>query len=136
MRQLAIASRLCTVHTPRSVTIPKRRRASTVPDLQRCRRSPRGLSAANPRFAYHAVSFDLVNGGTDNVKGTGRFNPWKNTISTEGGAAVAPDGTDASNTIAVDSAEWALTPSLGMMVVTLDNRSGARQAQLIKVDVK
>ena len=29
-----------------------------------------------------------------------------------------------------------LTPALGVMVVTFDNKSGADEAQLIKVDVK
>jgi hypothetical protein len=57
-------------------------------------------------------------------------------VVTGGGAAVAPDGSDATNTIAIDSAEWALTPALGLMSVSLDNPSGPDQAQLIKVNVK
>ncbi|HET9685122.1 MAG TPA: hypothetical protein VFP15_13540, partial [Gemmatimonadaceae bacterium] len=104
---------------------------------QLCRAGEPCLSVANPRFAYHAVSFDLVNGGTDNVNGVGRFNPWTNAISTGGGVpALAPNASDTSNTIAIDSAEWALTPALGLMSVSLDNASGTDQAQLIKVDVK
>jgi subtilisin family serine protease len=94
------------------------------------------LSDANPRFTYHAVSFDLVNGGVDEVQGSAAFNPWRNAITTGGGAAVAPNGSDATNTIAIDSAEWALTPALGLMSVSLDNPSGPDQAQLIKVNVK
>lgn len=108
----------------------------TVLSSQLCRTGEPCLSAANPRFAYHAVSFDLVNGGTDNVNGVGRFNPWTNAISTGGFATVAPNGSDTSNAIAVNSAEYALTPALGVMVVTLDNQSGAQQAQLIPVAVK
>jgi subtilisin family serine protease len=104
---------------------------------QLCRTAEPCLSSsANPRLTYHAVSFDLVNGGTDQVKGSAKFNPWTSAISNGGFATVAPNATDATNTIAVDSAEWALTPALGVMVVTLDNQSGAGQAQLIKVDVK
>ena len=34
------------------------------------------------------------------------------------------------------SAESKLTPALGLMVVTFDNKSGADEAQLIRVDVK
>ena len=70
------------------------------------------------------------------MNGVGHFNPWTNAISTGGFATVAPNGSDTSNAIAVNSAEFALTPALGLMVVTLDNQSGAPQAQLIPVSVK
>ncbi|HXS52125.1 MAG TPA: S8 family serine peptidase [Usitatibacter sp.] len=103
---------------------------------QLCRAGEPCLSVANPRFSYHAAGFDLVNGGTDVVSGVGLFNPWTNAVSTGGFAAVAPNGSDTSNTISVDSAELALTPPLGLMVVTLDNPSGAQQAQLIPLVVK
>ena len=103
---------------------------------QLCRSGEPCLSASHPRFSYHAASFDLVNGGVDVVNGVGHFNPWTNAISTGGFATVAPNGSDTSNAIAVNSAEFALTPALGLMVVTLDNQSGAPQAQLIPVSVK
>ena len=38
--------------------------------------------------------------------------------------------------IQVNSAEWALTPALGVMVVTTDNNSGPDEAQLIGVKIK
>jgi len=89
--------------------------------------------ASNPRFTYHAVSFDLISGVAKEVAGTAKFNAWSSSISTGGFATVAPGATDTSNTISVNSAEWALTPALGVMVVSTDNKSGAGEAQLIPV---
>jgi hypothetical protein len=100
---------------------------------QLCRAGEPCLSVANPRFSYHALGFDLIYGGTDTVNGTGHFNPWTNAISTAGFATVAPGGKDTSTTIAVNSAEAALTPFLGLMVVSLDNKSGFDEAQLLFV---
>ena len=37
---------------------------------------------------------------------------------------------------AVIDAEWRRTPAKGLMVVTLDNRSGEGEAQLIEVEVE
>jgi subtilisin family serine protease len=101
-----------------------------------CRATEPCLSqAANPRITYHAVSFDLVGGAVDNVEGgaKAKFNVWNNAISTAGFVTVAPGGSDSSTTISVDAAEWANTPAKGLMVVTLDNQSGAPEAQLIGV---
>jgi subtilisin family serine protease len=98
---------------------------------QLCRAGEPCLNAANPRITYHAVSFDLLNGGSLEVPGLAKFNVWSNAVSTGGFAVVAPGGSDTSNTIAVDSAEFAVTPAKGLMVVTLDNASGEPEAQLI-----
>jgi subtilisin family serine protease len=103
---------------------------------QLCRTGEPCLSASNPRFSYHAVSFDLVYGGTDTVVGTGHFNPWTNAISTGGFVTVAPGGSDSTTGIAVNSAEAALTPFLGLMVVSLDNKSGFGEAELLFVKTK
>ncbi len=93
------------------------------------------LSAANPRITYRAVAFDLINGGVDEVKGTAKYNVWASAISQGGFTTVAPGATDSTVGIAVNSAEWKLTPAKGLMVVTLDNKSGDDEAQLIPVDV-
>ncbi|MGZ5031888.1 MAG: S8 family serine peptidase [Usitatibacter sp.] len=103
---------------------------------QLCRAGEPCLSPANPRFAYHAVSFDLVFGGTDTVKGSAKFNVWTNAISTAGFTSVNPGASDSTVTIDVNSAEWALTPAMGVMVVTFDNKAGTDQAELIKVELK
>ncbi|WP_330835060.1 S8 family serine peptidase [Piscinibacter sp.] len=100
---------------------------------QLCRPAEPCLSSTNPRITYHAVSFDLENGGVDVVAGTAKYNVWASAISQGGFATVAPGGTDKTNVIAVNSAEWALTPARGLMIVTLDNKSGPGEAQLIEV---
>jgi hypothetical protein len=102
---------------------------------QLCRATEPCLSAANPRITYHAVSFDLQEGGVDVVSGSAKYNVWSSAISQGGFATVDPGATDTSNVIAVDSAEWMLTPAKGLMIVTLDNMSGGDEAQLIDVEV-
>jgi hypothetical protein len=91
------------------------------------------LSAAKPRITYNAVSYDLMGGNVNVVNGSAKYNVWSSAISQGGFATVAPGGSDSTNTISVNSAEWAKTPALGLMIVTLDNKNGASQAQLIKV---
>ena len=104
---------------------------------QLCRASEPCLSAANPRITYHAVAFDLINGGADDVvAGSAKFNVWSSAISQGGFVTVGPGGTDATTVISVDSAEWKLTPAKGLMIVTLDNKSGADEAQLVDVKVQ
>jgi subtilisin family serine protease len=104
---------------------------------QLCRTGEPCLSSANPRITYNAVGFDLTGEvGPDVVPGTAKFNVWNNAITTGGFATVAPGATDSTNVVEVNSAEWAQTPALGVMVVTTDNKSGKDEAQLIKVDSK
>ena len=100
---------------------------------QLCRAKEPCLSAANPRISYHARAFDLQNGGVKVVAGTAKYNVWSSAISQGGFATVAPHGSDDSNVISVNSAEWARTPAKGLMIVTLDNKSGKDEAQLIDV---
>jgi minor extracellular serine protease Vpr len=83
------------------------------------------------RIAYQIVSFDLANGGAKEVAGVAKFHPWNSAVSTGGFAVVAPGTSDTSNVITVNSAEQAVAPSLGVMVVTQDNKAGADEAQLI-----
>jgi subtilisin family serine protease len=93
------------------------------------------LSSKNPRFTYHVVGNDLINGGVDEPKGTAKYNPWNSSISQGGFAVVDPNGSD-TIPIVVKSDEFKKTPALGIMVVTFDNASGAGEAQLIPVDIK
>jgi hypothetical protein len=57
---------------------------------------------------------------------------FNSSISQAQDVVVAPDGT-ASFAVSIDPAEFARTPALGLMVVTLDNKSGPKQAQLLPV---
>jgi minor extracellular serine protease Vpr len=91
------------------------------------------LSSANPRITYHAVSFDLLNGGSKTVAGTAKYNAFSSAVSDGGFVTVNPGATDTSNTISVNSAEFAVTPPLGVMVVNIDNQSGREEAQLIPI---
>ena len=102
---------------------------------QLCRVNEPCLSAANPRISYDAIAFDLSNGGVKVVPGKAKYNVWSSAISQGGFATVAPRGTDESNVISVNSAEWKLTPAKGLMIVTLDNKSGEDEAQLIEVEM-
>src|SRR6266850_1352112 len=100
---------------------------------QLCRTGEPCLSkTVNPRLTYHAVSFDLVNGGNKVVAGSAKYNPWSSSIS-QGDFLTVPPGASGSTTVSVNSAEAALTPALGLMVVTFDNKAGGEEAQLIPV---
>jgi len=88
-----------------------------------------GLTAANPRFKYQMFYYGTDGFGAK-MPGTGSFNAFTPAITFSGGGAVPPNGAGAA-TIAVNSAELANTPALGVMVLEPDNVSGASQAQLI-----
>jgi len=108
-----------------------------VRSTQLCRAKEPCLSkSTNPRLTYHAKSFDLANGGTKVVAGKAKYNAWSSSISQGDFVTVVPGATDATTVISVNSAESKLTPALGLMVVTFDNKSGADESQLIRVDVK
>ncbi len=102
---------------------------------QLCRTGEPCLNAANPRFTYTAASFDLLDGGVDVVDGSAKFNAWSNAVTTAAFESVAPGGS-VTVPIAINAAEWAQTPALGLMVMSLDNKSGADEAQLIELKVK
>jgi hypothetical protein len=108
-------------------------RTAPLPDGSR---EPCLSQATNPRFSYRAVSFDLLSGAVKEVAGSAKFNAWSSSISTGDFVTVAPNATDANTKISVNSAEWAQTPALGLMVVTHDNKSGSGEAQLIPVTVE
>ncbi len=103
---------------------------------QLCQAGAPCLSVANPRLSYGVTGFDLRRAASnDGVAGTAKFNPWTNAIST-GSFASIPGGGSASFPVSVNAAEWALTPAKGLMVVTLDNKNGRDEADLIAVPFK
>src|SRR5581483_401029 len=89
-----------------------------------------GSPCLGSRLAYEVVGFDLLNGGSKAVPGVAKFNVSSSSVSTGDFVSVAPGATGTS-TVTVNSTEAAQTPALGLMVVTLDNKSGADEAQLI-----
>jgi subtilisin family serine protease len=90
------------------------------------------LSSANPRFTYQAVSFDLTTAAEDVVPGTASFNAFSPSIS-NGLFDTIPPGGSAQEPVTIDQAEWAKTPALGLMIVTLDNAAGKDEAALLSV---
>jgi minor extracellular serine protease Vpr len=98
---------------------------------QFCRAGEPCLSmTSNPRFTYHAFGFDLLSNSVDVVDGSAKFNSWTPAISQGDFLTVAP-GATATTPVTINPAEWALTPALGTMVVSTDNKSGKDEAQLL-----
>jgi minor extracellular serine protease Vpr len=95
------------------------------------RTSDLGLSAANPRLTYEAYSWNW-NGVMNTVPGKASFNAFAPAISNGDYVEVAPGGS-ASVPVTINPAEWALTPSLGVLVVDKENRSGAPQGATLRV---
>jgi subtilisin family serine protease len=93
-----------------------------------------GLSAASPRFSYTAYSAERLGPRFDQMAGSASYNAWSSSIS-QGDFVAVPAGGSASVPITIDPAEWARTPALGSMIVTLDNFAGGRQAALLPAQV-
>jgi minor extracellular serine protease Vpr len=93
-----------------------------------------GITNSNPRFSYVAQITDLLTlTTTDAIATPASFNAFNNSISTGAFVVLNPD-TNASVPISIDAAEFAKTPALGEMVVSLDNFArGGRQAILLSV---
>jgi minor extracellular serine protease Vpr len=90
-----------------------------------------GLSPTNPRFSYQAFA-SSVDGGVQQVGGTAKFNAFTPAISTGQFVSVAPNGT-ATVPVSINTAEWAITPALGVMAVAIENLNGTPQADLIPI---
>jgi minor extracellular serine protease Vpr len=92
-----------------------------------------GITTSNPRFSYVAQTTDLLSGNIDTITTPARFNAFNNSIST-GAFDLLPPGASASETISIDPTEFALTPALGTMVVSLENMTKEnRQALLLRL---
>ena len=100
-----------------------------------CRTGEPCLSAANPRLTYHIFGFDLRTGTVDAVPGVAKYNAWSSSIS-QGAFAAVPKGASGAIPITITPAEWAMTPALGAMVVTLDNKAGKEEAALLPLELK
>jgi subtilisin family serine protease len=87
-----------------------------------------GLSPTRPRFSYQAQAFNFSDG--EQVGGTAKFNAFTPAISTGQFVTVSPNGM-ATVPVSINTAEWANTKPLGVMVVSQDNVNGAPQADLI-----
>jgi minor extracellular serine protease Vpr len=89
-----------------------------------------GITSANPRFSYVAQTTDRTTGNVDTISTAAGFNAFSNSIST-GAFVVLPPGTGAGVPISVNRKEFALTPALGEMVVSLENMTKANEQALL-----
>ncbi len=92
-------------------------------------------NAVQPRLTYRAVSFDRFSDAVDVADGPAKYNPYNPAISQGMFETLAPGGS-VSVPISINAAEWALTPALGSMFVTLDNKGGKEEATLLEVKPK
>jgi len=106
-----------------------------VRSTQLCAAGSPCLSDANPRFKYTLVVFDRLSDFADETDTWAGYNPWTPAI-TQGGFEELDPAASASEAVAVNPAEWALTPALGLMVVSLENKAGDDEASLVDVKVK
>jgi hypothetical protein len=95
-----------------------------------------GVTSSNPRFSYTAFTQDIfVNGNSDQITTPAKFNAFNNSIAT-GAYATLPPHSNSNVALLVDPAEAAITPSLGEMIVSLDNSTAdGDQALLLSVPV-
>jgi minor extracellular serine protease Vpr len=100
-----------------------------------CRTGAPCFSTASPRMAYQVVGFDLYSNAFSAPPGVGRYNPFTPAISQGDFFTLAPNAT-ASSAVTINTAEWAFTPALGVMVVSTDNASGASEAATLPVTLK
>jgi subtilisin family serine protease len=89
-----------------------------------------GITSANPRFSYTAQTADLTTGNVDTIPTAAGFNAFNNAISTGAFVPLAP-GASASVPMAVNRTEFALTPALGAMVVSLENVTKENEQALL-----
>jgi minor extracellular serine protease Vpr len=88
------------------------------------------------RFNYHAFGFDIISNFVDTVAGTAKFNAGPASAISQGMFATVPVGASGSVPVSINPAEWAVTPALGSMVVTLDNKAGQEEAALLPLQLK
>lgn len=94
-----------------------------------------GLTAADGNFEYEAVSFSLEGPGADPMKGKAGFNPWTPALRGDPDDfpfLVVPPGGSSTASLFIDAAAYETQKMQGVMIVTPDNASGAREAQLIQ----
>ncbi|HEV7612988.1 MAG TPA: S8 family serine peptidase [Steroidobacteraceae bacterium] len=89
-----------------------------------------GITAANPRFSYVALTTDLLSAKTDMSTSAASFNAFNSSISTGAYVSLAP-GMKASVPLTIDRTEFRKTPALGQMVVTLENKTKENDQALL-----
>ena len=91
-----------------------------------------GVTPANPRLTYNVIGFDTLSDGVDELAGFASFNAFQSAITTGQFAVVAPNAT-VSVPVAINPTEAAITPPVGYMIVSQDNKNGATEVKLIRM---
>jgi hypothetical protein len=91
-----------------------------------------GLTAASPRFSYTVQSFDQLSNQTDEFRQVARFNAFQSSVSTGDFVTVNPNQA-LGVTVKVNPTEFAVTPAMGVMIVTHDNKNGAGEVNLLNI---
>ncbi|HEV7357888.1 MAG TPA: S8 family serine peptidase [Steroidobacteraceae bacterium] len=91
-----------------------------------------GVTTANPRFSYTVESFDEFSNDQDSFPTSAKFNAFSSAVSTGDFETVAPNAA-IGVTVTVNPAELAVTPPLGFMIVSQDNKNGAQEVNLLSV---
>jgi minor extracellular serine protease Vpr len=91
-----------------------------------------GVTTANPRFSYTVQSFDEFSNDQDSFPTSAKFNAFSSAVSTGEFAVVNPNAA-IGVTVSVNPAELALTPALGFMIVSQDNKNGAQEVNLLSI---
>ena len=86
-------------------------------------------------ISYSAVSFDLISGAVDPVDGSAKYDAYTPVVGEGAFATVAPGGT-ANVPFSINVGAFNSTKPLGLMVVALDNASGAAEAKLLPISLK
>jgi hypothetical protein len=93
------------------------------------------FGAPNKRFNYHAFGFDVTSNFVDVVNGAAKFNAGPTSAISQGMFATVPVGATGTVPVSINPTEWAQTPALGAMVVTLDNKAGKDEAALLPLEL-
>jgi minor extracellular serine protease Vpr len=80
------------------------------------------IGGANQRFTYSIEAFGLTDNTYDAGDMSATFNPFSSAVNNGMYQELAP-GDSASQALTVNAAEQALSPALGWMVVSLENRN-------------
>jgi hypothetical protein len=81
-----------------------------------------GISSTNPRLTYSVASFDLLSDDFDSFAGSASFNAFQSAVSSGDFVTVNPNAA-IGVTVSVNPTEFAVTPPLGLMIVSQDNKS-------------
>ena len=91
-----------------------------------------GVTTANPRFSYTVEAFDEFSNDTDSFPTSAKFNAFSSAVSTGDFELVNPNAA-IGVTVSVNAAELAVTPALGFMIVSQDNKNGSQEVNLLAV---